>query len=56
MSVNKPQTFKPQRRRAESFQTGDQYAFVVADYRGDDFSFAADEQADLPVNIAGKKG
>jgi hypothetical protein len=29
---------------------------VVADYCGDDFSFAADKQADLPVNIAGKKG
>jgi hypothetical protein len=29
---------------------------VVADYCGDDFPFAADEQTDLPVNIAGKKG
>jgi hypothetical protein len=29
---------------------------VVADYCGTDFSFAADEQADLPFNIAGKKG
>jgi hypothetical protein len=28
---------------------------VVADYCGADFSFAADEQADLPVDIAGKK-
>jgi hypothetical protein len=29
---------------------------MIADYCSDDFSFAADKQADLPVNIAGKKG
>jgi hypothetical protein len=29
---------------------------VVADYCGADFSFAVDEQTDLPVYIAGKKG
>jgi hypothetical protein len=29
---------------------------VVADDDGVDFSFATDEQADLPVDVTGKKG
>jgi hypothetical protein len=29
---------------------------VVADYDSGDFSFAADKQADLPINIARENG
>jgi hypothetical protein len=29
---------------------------MISNYDRTDFSFAVDEQADLPVNIAGKKG
>jgi len=54
--VNQAQSLEAHGRRAESFQRGNQNAFVVADDDGVYFTLAADEQADLPVDLAGDEG
>jgi hypothetical protein len=54
--MNEPQTFETHGGGTESFQIRYHDAFVVADYYSRNFSFAADEQADLTVDFAGEKG
>ena len=56
MGMNQPQAFKPGGCRAESVKIGNQNALVIPEDNYADLTLAVDEQADLPVERAGKKG
>ena len=56
MSMNQPQAFKSCGCRAESVKVWNKNTFVVPEDDHADLTLAVDQQADLPVECAGKKG
>ena len=56
MGVDQPQALEPGGCRAEGVKVGNENPPVVPEDNHADFALAVDEQADLPVERAGKKG
>lgn len=56
MGVNQTQALEACGGCAENVQAGNKYAFVVSENDHADFALAVDQQTDLSIEIAGKKG
>ncbi|GAB6272783.1 MAG: hypothetical protein STSR0003_26340 [Smithella sp.] len=56
MRMNQPEPFEPGGCRAKGIQSGNENAFMIAQDDHADFALAVDQQTNLPVEGAGKKG